>query len=46
VKIDPRYGTWNDESGQFEVVAPDVPAPREQREPTTTTSVLPGIIGG
>ena len=49
VKIDPRYGSWDDESGQFQVVPPEAPNPREQREPTTTTTSsrsLPGAAAG
>jgi len=30
----------------FQVVAPDAPSPRDQREPSTTTTSLPAVIGG
>jgi parvulin-like peptidyl-prolyl isomerase len=47
VKVDPRYGRWDTESGQYQVVAPSAPNPRTEREPTTTTtSIVPGVIGG
>jgi parvulin-like peptidyl-prolyl isomerase len=51
VKVDPRYGTWDAKSGQYEVVPPKQPAPRTHREQsTTTTSTLPaaplGNAGG
>jgi parvulin-like peptidyl-prolyl isomerase len=48
VSVDPRFGAWDAKSGQYKVVAPKAPNPRTQREPTTTTtsSTLPGVIGG
>jgi parvulin-like peptidyl-prolyl isomerase len=46
VKVDPRYGRW-DAKGQYQVVPPTAPTPREHREPTTTTTpVVPGVTGG
>jgi parvulin-like peptidyl-prolyl isomerase len=47
VTVDPRFGTWEEREGSFGVVPPVVPEPREQREPTTTTTAaVPGIVGG
>lgn len=48
VTTDPRYGTWDD--SQRQIVAPESPQPRNQREarldgPTTTTTPL-GVEGG
>jgi hypothetical protein len=53
VYVDPRYGTWGRGSdGQggtvYEVIPPNVPNPRQQREkkaPTTTTTT-PSFVGG
>jgi parvulin-like peptidyl-prolyl isomerase len=38
VTVDPRFGTWEATNGQFQVVAPTTPEPRNQREPSTTTT--------
>jgi hypothetical protein len=48
VHVDPRYGKWETEEGEYAVVAPAVPEPRNQREPatTTTTPAIPGLTGG
>jgi parvulin-like peptidyl-prolyl isomerase len=46
VDLDPRFGTWEENDGVFQVVAPDAPSPRDQREPSTTTTSLPAVIGG
>jgi parvulin-like peptidyl-prolyl isomerase len=46
VKVDPRFGTWGAHTTQdgrqvFNVAAPAVPEPRNQREPTAPTTTLP-----
>jgi len=46
VHVNPRFGTWDTEEGEYRVVAPTVPEPRNQREPTTTTTAaVPGLTG-
>jgi parvulin-like peptidyl-prolyl isomerase len=45
VDVDPRFGTWETADGNFRVAAPASPEPREQREPSTTTTTVP-LLGG
>jgi parvulin-like peptidyl-prolyl isomerase len=46
VTVDPRFGTWEATDGQFQVVAPVAPEPRDQREPSTTTPSSVPVLGG
>ena len=46
VTVDPRYGEWTSQDGQYVVVPPDAPEPRDQREPSTTTTTVAGVLGG
>lgn len=46
VTVDPRYGKWKNTDDQWQVVAPEAPAPRDQREPSTTTTTVAGVLGG
>ena len=47
VTVDPRYGTWTStRTVSTRSCAPDAPEPRDQREPSTTTTTVAGVLGG